>query len=45
MFEKNKNQIMLLVANAALVFFAIVLFNLHVLPLRMGDFILAMLLF
>ncbi|MDO8241127.1 MAG: O-antigen ligase family protein [Candidatus Moranbacteria bacterium] len=39
MFLKNKNQILLLITNVALVFFAIMLFNLNVLPLRLEDFI------
>ena len=39
MFIKNKNKILLLSANVLLVFFAILLSNLHILPLRLGDFI------
>ncbi|KKR22143.1 MAG: hypothetical protein UT50_C0001G0055 [Candidatus Moranbacteria bacterium GW2011_GWA2_39_41] len=37
--NKNINKNLLLAANVALVFFAIVLFNLNILPLRLGDFI------
>jgi hypothetical protein len=39
MFIKNKNQIALLGINVLLVFFSIVLSNLHILPLQFGDFI------
>ena len=38
MFIKNKNQSILLATNILLVFFLILLSNLHVLPLHFGDF-------
>lgn len=38
-FLKNRNQIILLAANILLVFFLILLSNLHILPVDLGDFI------
>jgi len=39
MFIKNKNQIILLMVNVFLIFFLILLSNMKVLPLQLGDFI------